>query len=192
MNLENHNVPREKLDKLKEYVDFLLKWNQKINLISKKTVPYVWERHIFDCVRLKEHIDEKDVVLDVGSGAGLPGVVLSILGVKRVVLVEADERKAAFLSETKRKLGLGLEVCNQRIETMRVDVDVIAARAFADLGTILRLTEGVGCNKYLLLKGQKAPEEIEEAKKQWDFEHKLHESSKDSYILEVIRKGDGY
>src|SRR5579871_1507956 len=91
-------VSRETLARLQTYVDLLTRWNTKINLVGADTLADVWRRHILDSGQLVRHIDRSvRSLVDLGSGAGLPGLVLAILGVPDVHLIEADQRKAAFL-----------------------------------------------------------------------------------------------
>lgn len=188
MKLTTHNVSREEKEMLQAYVDFLLKWNQKINLISKNTIPNIWERHILDSARLRKFIKADDRIIDIGSGGGLPGVVLSILGANKVVLVESDERKAAFLSEAKRVLGLGCRIVNERVEAVKEKADIIVARGFADLEKILQITRGVDCSNYFLLKGRRVEEEIVRAAEGWEFDYRIHEDMDGSCVLEVSKK----
>lgn len=185
-----HNVSREIKRKLEKYVEFLLKWNQKINLISKKTVPDVWNRHIFDCAELKKHIGDEESVVDLGAGAGLPGLVLEMMGVSDVVLVESDERKACFLREAKRHLGLNCEVVNERVEKIDGAFDVVVARGFASVDRILFLVKNIKCKRFLLLKGASVDAEVEAARKNWSFEYDKYEAGfNDGCVLEIKKVG---
>src|SRR5689334_9867686 len=95
---ETLNVSRETLVRLRAYVDLLRRWNTRINLVGASTLADVWRRHILDSAQLIPHIDPAArTLVDLGSGAGLPGLILGILGVPEVHLIEADQRKAAFL-----------------------------------------------------------------------------------------------
>jgi 16S rRNA (guanine527-N7)-methyltransferase len=92
-----HNVPREILDALEKYQSLTLKWNKTINLISCNTECDFWVRHILDSLQLMKYINDQNVhLIDVGSGGGFPGIVLSIAGIKNVTLVESDIRKSIF------------------------------------------------------------------------------------------------
>ena len=101
--LENDfSVSRETLKKLNQYVEELIRWNAKINLISKNTIDDIWQRHILDSVQLQKYIPKENlVILDIGSGAGFPGIILGILTENKVFLVESDSRKCAFLNNIK-------------------------------------------------------------------------------------------
>src|SRR5579872_6350644 len=99
-------VSRETLDRLTLYVELLIAWNRRINLVGANTIGDIWRRHILDSAQLMPLLpDGTRVVVDVGSGAGLPGLVLAMLGVPEVHLVESDQRKAAFLREAQRVTG---------------------------------------------------------------------------------------
>ncbi len=173
---------------MKEYVDLLIKWNKVINLISHNTLDEIWERHILDCQQLIKFIDPEDMVVDIGSGAGLPGIVLSMSGVKNVTLVESDKRKAAFLLQASRLSPNKVTVINKRIEDLEIECDILTARAFASINDILRLSSKIFTKKkILLLKGERVETELIEASKNWEFDYKLHSSETDSsgWIVEL-------
>lgn len=162
------NVSRETLDALSGYVALLEKWQPRINLIGKTTQPDIWRRHIFDSAQLVAHMptistNETCRIIDVGSGAGFPGLVLAILGAGRVQLVESDQRKSVFLQTVIRELGLSASVINQRIENLPAcQPDVITARAVAALPKLMtmidvQLHKGLTC---LFLKGASIEEEL--------------------------------
>ena len=135
------NVSRETIDKFRAYLTLLEKWQRRINLVSKSTLTGAWQRHILDSGQLAAYYPPQTrQILDVGSGAGFPGLVLAIMGGVTVDLVESDQRKAVFLSTVIRELGLPAKVHNQRIETMpNLRADVITARALAPVPKLLNL-----------------------------------------------------
>jgi 16S rRNA (guanine527-N7)-methyltransferase len=183
-------VSREIYERLMEYIKLLLKWNNTINLISSSTVHEVAQRHIIDSLQLFKFIENKDIsIIDLGSGAGLPGVILSIAGIKKVTLVESNSRKVAFLRQAAQLSQGEVEVVNERLEEVAgLKCDIVTSRAFADLDKILTLSQGVEVtNKYLLHKGEKYQEEISKAKKHWLFNSKVHDSITSDYgkILEI-------
>ena len=105
------DVSRETLDKLSAYVDLLIKWQRRINLVGPNTVADVWRRHLLDSAQLYSHLaDPKARLLDLGSGAGFPGLVLSILGAKDVTLIESNQKKCSFLGEVIRQTGCAAQV----------------------------------------------------------------------------------
>jgi len=161
-------VSRETLASLSAYVALLAKWQPRINLVSPATLPDIWDRHILDSAQLLPHLPmvpahQRCRILDIGSGAGFPGLVLAILGAGDVQLVESDQRKAAFLQTVIRELGLSARVSNQRIETLSAcQPDVITARALAALPKLMslispQLHNGLTC---LFLKGASVEEEL--------------------------------
>ena len=137
------NVSRETIEKFQLYLTLLEKWQRRINLVSKSTLADAWQRHILDSGQLAAYYPPQTrQILDVGSGAGFPGLVLAIMGGVTVDLVESDQRKAVFLSTVIRELGLPAKVHNQRIETMpNLCPDVITARALAPVPKLLNLIE---------------------------------------------------
>lgn len=176
------DVPRETFLKLEDYVALLRKWQKQINLISNTTLDDVWTRHIVDSAQLINHIEKTDRVIDVGSGAGFPGVVLTILGVENITMVESDSRKVAFLREAARVSKINVAVLNKRIEEVPVDnFDVVTARAFASLRDIFWAFEGrlMVRHKMLLLKGKSCDMEIKQAKENWSFDYEKFRSITD-------------
>ena len=137
------NVSRETIDKFQAYLTLLEKWQRRINLVSNSTLADAWQRHILDSGQLAAYYPPQTRhILDVGSGAGFPGLVLAIMGGVMVDLVESDQRKAVFLSTVIRELSLPAKIYNQRIETMpNLRPDVITARALAPVPKLLNLIE---------------------------------------------------
>lgn len=168
------------------FLELLLKWNEKINLVSKSnTKEMMWDRHIEDSKSLIDFIDFEDVIVDVGSGAGFPGVVLSICGAKNVILVESDERKAAFLLQASKISGNKIEILNQRVENLELKCDILTSRAFASIDDILNLCHNIEVRKkVLLLKGNSVMMEIEDALKNWHFKYQMHKKN-NGWIIEL-------
>jgi 16S rRNA (guanine527-N7)-methyltransferase len=176
-------VSRETLARLEAYVELLGAWSRRINLVGPRTIADIWRRHILDSAQLFPHIPPKTrVLLDIGSGAGLPGLILAVLGVKDVHLVEADQRKCAFLREAARITGAAVHIHPQRLEACRhFSADVITARAFAPLDRLLDQVEAfIGTHSILLvLKGKTVGEELTEAAKTWNMRATPHQSVSD-------------
>lgn len=161
---------------ISEYIKLLLKWNKKFNLISTETEDNILKRHIADSAQLVSYINDTDHVLDIGSGAGFPGLVLSFFGIKNVILVERDQKKSAFLREASLLSKNNVEIYNCNVEDLRIGcVDVVTARACANLNMLLDLmhpfckTDTVG----IFLKGEKVREEIEISLENWNFVYEL-------------------
>ncbi|MSO96975.1 MAG: 16S rRNA (guanine(527)-N(7))-methyltransferase RsmG [Rhodospirillaceae bacterium] len=177
------NVPRGTIERLETFVALLLTWNKRINLISKTTEPDVWRRHILDSAQLYPLIPQNcSSLVDLGSGAGFPGLVLSIMGVRGVRLVESDARKAAFLREAARVSQAGAQILNQRSEKVTPGpVDVITARALAPMPELLALAQPFLGPKTicLFLKGQHIDAELTQAHKMWRMQVDLRPSRSD-------------
>lgn len=136
-------VSRETLDRLQAYVALLTAWNRRINLVGANTIGDVWRRHILDSAQLMPLLPAGTrVVVDIGSGAGLPGLVLAILGVPEVHLVESDQRKAAFLREAQRVTDAPVTIHGLRAERLvPIAADAIVARAVAPVDKLLLMVD---------------------------------------------------
>ena len=155
---ENFNDPNKIFAMLMEYKKILLNENHKMNLIGKSTIDDFDQRHIIDCIQIIKHMpDKKKQVMDIGTGAGLPGVLLSILGYQNLHLVEKSPKKSAFLETCKAHLGLNYKIHTKPIaEISGVNIDYITARAFAPIEKIITATKKIIHTKtiYILLKGK--------------------------------------
>lgn len=165
------DVSRETVERLDAYLVMLKRWQKAINLVGPATLNDPWRRHILDCAQLLSLIPEDDGDLyDLGSGAGLPGLVLAIMGRRHVHLVESDQRKAQFLREVTRSLDLPVKIMVQRIESLPEGcATIVTARALAPLPRLLDLAvpllrPGAIC---FFLKGKAARDELTEACKSW-------------------------
>lgn len=172
------SVSRETYNKLALYVSLIEKWQISINLVSNKTLPMIWRRHILDSFQLVELLPSTASILDLGSGAGLPGLVFAVAG-HNVTLVESDGKKAAFLRECVRLLEVNANVLCQRVEALTLcDYQTLTARAFAPVRTILQyLANKLNItHSLLLLKGKNWEQEIAEARQQFDFDVRVTSS----------------
>lgn len=191
------DVSRETSARLDAFVNLLCIWNRTINLVAPSTIENLRDRHIADSIQLLECCPQtQGTWLDIGSGGGLPGIPLAIVAAGRApdlkfVLVEADSRKAAFLREASRQLGLGLAVQNTRIEALApANAQVISARAVASLDKLLYMArphlapDGI-C---IFPKGRDANREIRDAQNHWkfDFTRVPSQTDPDASIL-IIR-----
>ncbi|MEA2755745.1 MAG: rRNA (guanine527-N7)-methyltransferase [Aliidongia sp.] len=167
-------VSRETLDRLRLYVDCLGKWTRRINLVAPASMGDVWRRHILDSAQLYRLLPpDSRTLLDFGSGAGLPGLILAIMGLADVHLVESDQRKAVFLRETARATGASVTIHTQRIEAMPViAADIVTARALARLDLLLKYAARflVPHSTCYFLKGAGLADELTEARKFWHME----------------------
>jgi 16S rRNA (guanine527-N7)-methyltransferase len=169
-------VPRETSERLEHFAQLVLAENKRQNLIAASTAAEFWTRHILDSLQLLDHApEEPGLWLDIGSGAGLPGMVVAIASSHRVILVEPRRKRAEFLARCREALGLRDVVVEQRrVETLRVAADVVSARAVAALDQLLGWAEQIGsANAQLILpRGANAVSELEAARNAWhgDFE----------------------
>jgi 16S rRNA (guanine(527)-N(7))-methyltransferase RsmG len=172
----NASASREALsvethDRLRTYVDLLLRWNARINLIGRATADEVWTRHIDDSLQLAPLLPAGTTTLaDLGSGAGFPGLVLSIACALPVRLIESDRRKASFLAEAARVTGAPATVAPHRVEDLPpLSTPLITARALAPLPKLLPLAARhlVPGGILLLPKGARSEDELTAAAAGW-------------------------
>ena len=193
--LDRYNVSRESRQKIETYVKLLLTWQQRINLIGPATVASVWDRHICDSLQLLP-LMPKDIraIAELGSGAGIPGLVLAMASGLQAHLYESNGKKAAFLREAARQTGTAATVHNVRLETLSVKTDLpkvqcVVARALAPLPLLLDYAEPFLSKGALGLfhKGQDVDAELTEATKYWRIALTTHASQCDSrgVILEI-------
>ena len=186
------NVSRETIEKLAEFREMILEEDQ--NLISKKDRNFIWTRHFYDSLRIAQFITSSgNDIIDIGSGAGLPGIPISLLfGPKnRFFLCENRSKRASFLKKCIVKLDLkNTEVIPIKVEKIEnKKFDIILARAVSQLNHLLSISYNI-CKKnttLLLHKGVHIDKEIVQATKCWDFTHVLHENEREkgSFILEL-------
>lgn len=182
------NVSRETYEELKAFEGELLRWQKKINLISNRDAPCVWDRHIRDSLQLLGWVlPETREILDLGSGAGFPGIVLAIAlkgrGGCTVRLVDSNHKKTAFLHHIARLFSLDVEVYTERISPKLLEKigrvpDLITSRALCSLAQLIEYVEGlVGeKTKILALKGKGVDEELKQMACFKDFAYSRHNS----------------
>ncbi len=197
---EAFNVPHETILGLRRYADLLAHWQRSINLVAPSTLPAVWSRHFADSAQLRSLAPDARLWLDLGSGAGFPGLVIALLQAQvpdfRMHMVESNRKKCAFLAEVARALQTPVDIHAMRIEDLpekaqSLRPDVVSARALAPLPRLLELAEpfvGEG-TRGLFLKGRETEAEIEAAQAGWDFEFRLHPSLTDEHARIVELTG---
>ncbi len=165
------NLAAGVLDRLRAYAELLATWTRRINLVSRADEPHIWSRHVLDSLRLLPFIPvSTDRAIDLGSGAGLPGLVLAVASGVPFDLVESDRRKAAFLGEAQRVTNAPVRVHCRRIEQLDLaPARLVTARALAPLDALLGLAMplllpgGTG----LFPKGARAADEVAQARRHW-------------------------
>ena len=192
------DVSRETLDALKYFEDLVVLWNPAINLISNSSVSDLWSRHIVDSAQLFLFtLPDEGLWLDVGSGGGFPGIVVSIVAKElapslRVVLVESDNRKCVFLRTVVRELGLSVKVINDRIENVKLDdVVYLSARALRNLNSLLFIVENNVSRETVCVfpKGRSYKKELVESQKNWKFDFNLIDSNTSEDSKVIVLKG---
>ena len=193
-------VSRETLQRVDCFVELLLRWQSKINLISASTIPHVWTRHIADSLQLIDLARDAQIWVDVGTGGGFPGLVIACALADRpgaaVHLVESNLKKAAFLREAVQATGAPATVHGMRIETFakgfRGPLDVVTARAVSPLNALLNMCFPLLAKNGvtgLFPKGQNAALELDEAAKSWKMKAELVPSRTDPAGRIVVVRG---
>ncbi len=204
-NYYSIDVSRETLNELKEYSKSIINKNKEINLISTGTEKVINTRHIEDSAQTIDFIDKKDINIctDLGSGAGLPGMVLSILmkhknPLFKVIFYEKSFHKSNFLKEMSKKFKLNTEIHQENIfKEQNLKTDVIISRAFKPLPTILKIASNNFKNyKYIILYlGKSGKKILKDALKNWKFDYEEKESltNKESLIVKIsnLQKKNG-
>ena len=205
MNINTYNkfcshifVSRETYEKLCLFQKNLIKWQKSINLISKNTIENTWERHFLDSAQLYKFVgDIEGNIIDFGSGAGFPGMVLAIMGKKNIHLVESDHKKCVFLKEIAMLTETDITIHNCRIEDLNfINVDLVICRALASLNKLIHyveifinksLLERKKIPKMLILKGKSYNSEIVELSKNKKISFKEYPSitNRDGRILYI-------
>ena len=183
--MDLYDVSRETMEKLSIYEKLIIEGQKKFNLIGKSTLGSIWLRHFADSAKLLKILKEVYQnsegkvlnLLDVGSGAGFPGVVLSIMTNAekipiKVALADSNRKKSLFLKSIKKELGVSYTVVNKRSENINQKFEIITARAVTSLKTFLDLNHNLIKKESILFmfNGRTWKEEVKESKKKWKFE----------------------
>ena len=174
------NLKRAETIALNQFILELKKINSSKNLVGKSTLLNPWDRHICDSLQIMSFIKNKNSsILDMGTGAGLPGIVLSILGYKNITMIDSRKKKTEFVKQIIEKLGLKAKIINSRLEDMQLPpFQYITSRALASLDKLLNYSLFFSNDKtrLIFLKGKNVNKEILEAKKKFFFDYKIYES----------------
>jgi 16S rRNA (guanine527-N7)-methyltransferase len=177
------SVSRETLCRLEAYAALLIQWSARINLVGRDTLPDLWRRHVLDSAQLRPLIPSTARnAIDLGSGAGFPGLVLAILGVPGVELIEADSRRCVFLREAARITETNVTIRPCRIEAVPPHpADVVTARACAPLDRLLDLAEPFLVSDTICLfpKGEHFEQELTRARERWTMSASVEQSLSD-------------
>jgi len=185
------NLNNMEIEKIEFFINSIINHNQHTNLVGKSTIENIWDRHVLDCLQLTKYINNKKLkILDLGTGAGLPGVLLSIIGYKNVLMIDSIKKKTDFVKKIVKELSLSAKIQNKRIEKPPTSQqDIILSRALAPLIKLLTYAR-MHSNKNttsLFLKGRNVNNEIDKAMKEYffDFEKIKSISSGDGCILQI-------
>tara|TARA_Y100000590_G_scaffold274153_1_gene307841 strand:+ start:477 stop:1112 length:636 start_codon:yes stop_codon:yes gene_type:complete len=190
-------VSRETIRSLTKYENMLIKANKGLNLIGKSTINEIWTRHFLDSAQVIDFIDKNDkTLLDIGSGAGFPGLVLAIISKDRniplkIKLIEKSHKKTKFLKDIVSELNLNVEVINQNIfeNSKKLSEDVFVSRAFKPLKIILQLIHNNAekWKKIFIFLGKTGKGELLQASKIWDigYKQRMSVTSSDSIVIEI-------
>jgi 16S rRNA (guanine527-N7)-methyltransferase len=191
------DVSRETFSDIVKFSEQIIRWNNSINLVSKKTLSpeELWSRHILDSVQLIKYLPkDAGVITDLGSGGGFPAIILAIVSKedRRIHLVESDQKKCAFLIDMAGQIRKNVTIHNQRIEDVAPwETDVLTSRALAPLENLLEFSKmfHVKHSISLFLKGGSVASEIAMASKRWDLEYDIYPSitSEDGSVVKVTK-----
>ena len=193
--IKKFNVSRETIEKLNIYNDFLLENNKLLNLIAKTTEKHVFSRHFKDSAQIYNLIEDKSEIIDIGSGAGFPGIIIKILMVNdkiegNVVLIDKSAKKCKFLQDLSNKLSLILKIENLRLEDYKFNkISTVVSRAFKKtvdtIDILFKNNEKI--RNIILIKGKTYQQELDDAKKKYTFHVEKFRSitSDESYILKI-------
>ena len=188
------NVPRETFHRIEAFLNFLRQEAARQNLIAASTLDMIWSRHVVDSAQLLDHAGPWSSWLDLGSGAGFPGLIVALIGAGEVTLIESRAKRVTFLRDAAEIAGIAdrVTVIGGRVETApRRCFDVISARAFAPLPKLLELAHPFAhkTTRWVLPKGKSAAEELEAARASWQGNFLLVPSITDSEASIIVADG---
>jgi 16S rRNA (guanine527-N7)-methyltransferase len=193
--IKKFNVSRETVEKLNKYKDFLLNSNKSLNLIGKRTEKHIFSRHFTDSAQIYDLIEDKSEIIDLGSGAGFPGVIIKMLMEKNkidgnVILIEKSPKKSNFLQNLSNKLDLNLKIINLKVENFKFNkISTVISRAFKNtvdtMDILIKNNDKI--RNIILIKGKTYQQELDDAKKKYTFNVEKFRSitSDESYILKI-------
>ena len=185
------DLDQNQIEKIEFFISSITNQNKHTNLVGKSTIKCFWQRHILDCLQLTKQIkNKKSKIIDLGSGPGLPGVLLSIAGYQNVLMVESIKKKTDFVKQTIKDLSLSAKIQNIRIEKIKkTKQDIVVSRALAPLNKLLTyaLMHSNKNTTSLFLKGRNVNIEIKKAMRSYSFDYKKIDSvsSEEGCVLEI-------
>ena len=189
--IKKYNLNRKQIDLIDSYIIKLTKSNQIHNLVGPSTIDIAWDRHVNDSLQLSEFILKKNTsIIDFGTGAGLPGVILYIFGYTNILLIDSKMKKINFIKEFAHEQNLEIKTICTRVEKIKNQkFDFVICRAFAPLIKLLDYSRFFNKKNtsLLFLKGRSVKKEIEDAKKYFSFEYCLYQSKSEGggFVLKI-------
>ena len=189
--IKEYNLTKRQINLIESYLNKLEKTNKNLNLVGSSTLESSWDRHINDSLQLSNFIpNKKRSIIDLGTGAGLPGLILSIYGYSNIFLVDYKMKKINFIKDFVNENNIMTKIACSRVEKInKQKFDIIICRAFAPLYKILNysLLFSKKNTSLLFLKGRNVKNEIKDAKKYFNFQHELFESKSTGggYVLNI-------
>ena len=189
--INKYNLSQKQIDLIDNYIQKLKKSNQTHNLVGSSTIDVAWDRHVNDSLQLSEFISKKSAsIIDLGTGAGLPGIILHIFGHTNILLIDSKMKKIKFIKEFAHENGFVIKTICTRVEKIKNQkFDFIVCRAFAPLIKLLDYSRFFTKKNtsLLFLKGRSVMKEIEDAKKYFSFEHSLYPSKSkgNGFVLKI-------
>jgi len=197
--IEKFNLSIHQSSKIDQYLDEIYNYNNHTNIVGKSTLIDPWIRHVLDSIQITNFIkNKKSSILDLGTGAGIPGIILSINNFKNVSLIDSNLKKITFIKLVCLKLNIKTKIYHQRIETLiNKKFDYLISRAVTNLSQLFYYSQKL-LNKntiLIFLKGKNVKEEIKEANMKWKFKHELYQSISNKrgniVIIKNLRKING-
>jgi 16S rRNA (guanine527-N7)-methyltransferase len=182
------NLSDKQLDLLLQYTDLIEKWNKTYNLTAIKGKQNILIHHILDSLSILKFLGDKQQILDIGTGAGLPAVVIAIMTNNKVVAVDKVSKKTRFLQFVKAELKLNnLTIINDKVENLKTTFDIITSRAFADIAKTIDLSQHLltKSGKYLLMKGNNWQQEQVNNVKIISHQVSIPNLTQNRFILEI-------
>ncbi len=190
--MESLDLSYEQVDKIDQYIQEIITYNTHTNIVGKSTLINPWKSHVLDSVQMGNFIsNKKSSILDMGTGAGIPGIILAINKFTNVSLIDSNTKKIKFVNSVCSKLDINIKIYHQRIESLiNKKFDYLISRALANLNKLFFYSQKL-LNKHtilIFLKGKHTDDEINEAKRFWKFRYKLYQSISDERGNVVIIK----
>ena len=191
--MESLDLSYEQVNKIDQYIQEITTYNTHTNIVGKSTLVNPWKSHVLDSVQMGNFIsNKKSSILDMGTGAGIPGIILAINKFTNVSLIDSNTKKIKFVNSVCSKLDINIKIYHQRIESLiNKKFDYLISRALANLNKLFFYSQKL-LNKHtilIFLKGKHTDDEINEAKRFWKFRYKLYQSISDERGNVVIIKG---